>query len=1128
MTVAPPVIDLREEDRREPPSLRALKGGNGVTTSAGPRLVGRSGEMASLVAGLDDAMSGSGRLFLLGGEAGMGKSRLAAELAARARERGARVLEGRCWEAGGAPEYWPWVQSLRSYARGVDGEELASHLGAGAPLLGRLLSELGRPSVPAEAPNVGADGTRFRMFEAVASLLGKAARACPLVVVLDDLQAADAASLLLLRFVADHLGEMPVLVVAIHRDPEPGRQQIPMPALVNELSRQPVSRRFHLVGLAEPDVARFIEDATGVEPSAELVTLVRCRTGGNPLFVGEMVESLIAQGQFRGAPATASWHRAIPAGVHELIGRRLSHLSPDCRRALSLASVVGREFRIDVLTRLVGGSGDELLATLEEAAAMSLVDDVPGRLGRLRFSDPIMRDVLLAEVPAPRRMRLHREAGEALESLTVADSESHLVELAGHFLAAALPGCAAKTVRYALRAAARAARRSAHDDAVRLYQMALEALDLSGTGEESRRCEIMLGLASAQAGAGDGTAAGRTYLQTADLAREHGLAEALARSALGYTIGGARGEERRDRRAALLLEEALAALEDTDSVLRSEVMATLAGGRWGDDRTAEQRVALSRQAVEMARRLGGSATLAVVLDAGYEAVSGPDNPVDRLGIATELISAAAGGGDRERVLHGLHHRCLARLELGDATGARADLDAQVHRVAELDQPDRRWSVAVLQATFATAEGRLVEAEERVSVASALGERELGEIAGGAPAIQAYLLRRHQGRVAEAEELVRSAAGRHPAQHVLRLVLAQIHTELGRPDQARELLEALVADGFPEAERGGEWLFEVALASEVTASLGDVDQAAVLYALLEPYAERNAVSHRGTTGSVARNLGLLAGTCGRWGDAVRHLEAALVVNGRTPTSPWLALTRRELTRAVVARDALSHRTPAAGLLDESSPVTKASRPVDSTEAPPSVFRRDGEYWSVAFGADVFRLRDTKGLGYIAQLLGRPGGEIHPLAMVGGCHAGPTGPRAVAMARGDELGGSGRGDAGEILDARARADYQRRLADLRDDLDEAESWGDAERAARAQGEIDFLAHELSAALGLGGRARRMGSPGERARQSVTKAVKAGLERIGHHSPALGNHLASTIRTGTFCSYTADPRVTTPWQL
>lgn len=825
MTVAQPVIDLRE---MELASLRPLRGDAGVTTVAAARFVGRSGELASLMGGLDDAVSGCGRLFLLGGEAGMGKSRLAAELAARGRERGARVLEGRCWEAGGAPDYWPWVQSLRSYARNADGGDVPSREGA-IELLRRLLPEPGRPSGPAGAPDSEADADRFRLFEAVAGFLGHAARARPLVVILEDLQAADVASLVLLRFVADHLGEMPVLIVAIHRDPEPGRRRDPLPVLVNELSRQPVSRRLHLVGLAEPDVARFIEDATGVEPPAALVTLVCRRTGGNPLFVGEMVESLVAQGQFRGASPAASWHRTIPAGLHELIGRRLGRLSPDCRRALSLASVVGREFRIDVLTRLMGGSGDELLATLEAAAAASLIDDVPGRLGRLRFSDPIMRDVLLAEVPAPRRMRLHREIGEALESLTAADSESHLIELAGHFLAAALPACADKTVRYAVRAAARAAWRSAHGDAARHYQMALEALDLTRTGDQSRRCEIMLGLAGAHAGAGDGAAAGRTYLQSVELAREHGLAEALARSALGYAIGGARGDERRDRGAAQLLEEALAALEDTDSALRAEVMATLAGSRWNDDRTPEQRAALSRRAMEMARRVGGSAS-----------------------------------------------------------------------------------------------------------------------------------------------------------------------------------------------------------------------------------------------------------------------------------------------------------PAAGLPDESPTAPEEPGPAAPVEAWPSVFRRDGEYWSIAFGDDAFRLKDTKGLGYIAQLLGRPGGEIHPLAMVGGCRAEPTGPRAVARAGEDELGGPGLGDAGEILDARARAGYQRRLAELRADLDEAESWGDAERAARTQGEIDFPAHELSEALGLGGRARRMGSPGERARQSVTKAVKAGLERIGRHSPALGNHLASTIRTGTFCSYTPDPRVTTPWKL
>lgn len=202
----------------------------------------------------------------------------------------------------------------------------------------------------------------------------------------------------------------------------------------------------------------------------------------------------------------------------------------------------------------------------------------------------------------------------------------------------------------------------------------------------------------------------------------------------------------------------------------------------------------------------------------------------------------------------------------------------------------------------------------------------------------------------------------------------------------------------------------------------------------------------------------------------------------------------------------------GLEDEARDVSSLISRLDSKSAPvmrPQVFRREGEYWFVVFEGDVFRLRDSKGLRYLATLLANPGREIHSLHLVGSRDA-PA------------------GDAGEVLDPEARRAYRRRLEDLRDELREAQSWADTERAARARQEMDALVEELTRGEGLGGRARRAGSDAERARQAVTKALKSAVERINRHSPALGRHLASTVRTGTYCRYDPDPRVPVAWKL
>jgi DNA-binding SARP family transcriptional activator len=231
---------------------------------AAPRsaFVGRVSELAELIGGLDDAFAGQGRLFLLGGEPGIGKSRLAEEVIERARARGARVLVGRCWEAGGAPAYWPWVQSLRAYVRESDIAALRSQLGAGAADLAQIIPELRQhfPDLP-EPPSRESEGARFRLFEAASSLLLIATQDRPVVLVLDDLHAADEPSLLLLRFVAREIAASRLLVVCAYRNVDP-RLGDPLGSALSELVREPQTAHFVLAGLSERNVAEYVELST--------------------------------------------------------------------------------------------------------------------------------------------------------------------------------------------------------------------------------------------------------------------------------------------------------------------------------------------------------------------------------------------------------------------------------------------------------------------------------------------------------------------------------------------------------------------------------------------------------------------------------------------------------------------------------------------------------------------------------------------------------------------------------------------------------------------------------------------------------------------------------------------------
>jgi predicted ATPase len=294
--------------------------------------VGRERELSELDAGLDEVESGRGSLFLLIGEPGIGKSRLADELGTRARERGFLVVWGRCWEAGGAPVYWPWIQALRAHVRATDPVDLGDELGGGAGYVAQMIPDVRVVLPDVEMPEVGdPDAARFQLFDAVASFLLAVSARQPILLLLDDLHVADTASLLLLRFASGELARGRVLVVGTYRDPDPDRDGSLPPELV-ELVREPTTRFLPLTGLSAPDLTRFIQRTTGIVPPASLVSALLDQTEGNPLFVSELVRLLAQEGRL--ASVAPGARLTIPASLREIIGRRLAHLSDACREVL--------------------------------------------------------------------------------------------------------------------------------------------------------------------------------------------------------------------------------------------------------------------------------------------------------------------------------------------------------------------------------------------------------------------------------------------------------------------------------------------------------------------------------------------------------------------------------------------------------------------------------------------------------------------------------------------------------------------------------------------------------------------------------------------------------------------------
>jgi DNA-binding CsgD family transcriptional regulator len=867
--------------------------------------VGREEELALLRAQLDEACAGAGSTALLAGEPGIGKTRTAEELAADTRLRGARVLWGRCYEGEGAPAYWPWLQVLRDLANQLEPEHLRQDAGPGGAELAVLLPELrtslpelraslSEPAAP-DAPDPAS--ARFRLFESVTAFLARAADRWPLLIVLDDLHWADTASLLLLTFAMRQLGHSRTLILGTYRDVEvrPGH---PLTGVLAELARSQAGRRITLQGLTEHDVARLIALAAGVEPSPRVAATVTRDTEGNPFFLSEVVRLLARDGVVERAETPDGWTFAIPDTVRDVIGLRVQRLSPDCRRALDVAAVAGREFGVPVLQHVTGFTPDRLLAVLEEAELAGIVSPAPRAPGRYSFSHALIRETVYTAHPAARRARLHRQVGEALESTAGADPERRLAELAGHFFEAAAAGGADRAVEYGVQAAERATHVLAHERAVAYWEMAIAALDLVDGATPSRRGELLVALGEAQRRAGEVRAAQETFRRAAGLARELGAGDLLARSALGY--GGPRElVGPRDQALVDLLEEALHATAGAHPALRVRLQSRLVVELHRGLRD-EEGAALSDEVVARARELGDRAGLAVALDARRMAIWSPDRLEERLGLATEIVALAGETGDGELALRGRGARIVDLLELGRVADADVEIAAHGELARSLRQPYYRWQDAIYRAMRALLDGRLGDVERLAEEAYATAERFDGYPAAEQRLVQLFWVRREQGRLPELEEAVRAQAEQHPGTG-WPTALAFLYADLGKDAEARAVFEELAVDDFA-AEPQRYWVNGLALLAETCAVLGARARAVRLYELLLPHAGRLVVSMTGAVcrGSASRYLALLADTLGRPEDAERHFRDALAANERIGARLWLAYTLRDYAAFLLRR------------------------------------------------------------------------------------------------------------------------------------------------------------------------------------------------------------------------------------
>ena len=467
---------------------------------------------------------------------------------------------------------------------------------------------------------------------------------------------------------------------------------------------------------------------------------------------------------------------------------------------------------------------------------------------------------------------------------------------------------------HARRAAEGATGQLGFEEASRLYGMALAACELTRGAGERQRSDLVLALGDAQARGGDIAAAKETFLKAAEIARKEGLSEQLVRAALGYGGRFVWEAARGDQHLVPLLEESLRATGSEETVLRVRALARLAGGPLRDELDREPRDALSRQAVEMARRIGDLPTLAFALDGRYAAIWGPGNVEERIAVATQLIEVAERIGDKERALQGYHYRCLANLEHGDAVLAHLDAEAQTRLADELRQPVQRWYETAVRGTLATFEGRFDEAEKLIDEAFQLGQLSLGTHADVLRAVQLWSLRREQDRLAETEKLLLQVTREFPTYRVLRCVLAHSFADRRMQAETEHDFEALATNGFDALPRNDEWLFGMSLLADIALFLEDTARGEILYENLLPYGGNCAVSAPDACiGSTARRLGQLASLLSRWEDAEEHFDQALKTNDAMGSPVWVGHAQHDYAASLLRRGAHDDRRRAAALL-----------------------------------------------------------------------------------------------------------------------------------------------------------------------------------------------------------------------
>ena len=889
-----------------------------VLSSLRGTFVGRQREMAELRDALDSAVAGYGQSVMMAGEPGIGKTRTAQELGSHAAALGVKVLWGWCHEREGAPPYWPWIQSMRSYIQELDSAELRSQMGPGASDIAQIVPEL-RQLLPdlEPSPNLEPEQARFRLFDSITTFLKNAAQSQPLLLVLDDLHWADPSSLMLWEFVSKEISNARVMLLGTYRDVEVGRRH-PLSQVLGSLIREPSFRRVRLGGLSKQEVSRLVELSAGVTLAEPSLDLIHSRTQGNPLFLSELVrlsgEESIGAGD--------SWTSALPEGIKDIIGRRLDRLSVQCNDTLTVASVIGREFSLEQLKPLIDGlAEDALLEVLEEAQSARVIEESPGSGDRFRFAHALIQDTVGSELTTARRVRLHSRIAQALEQLYGANAEAHAAELAHHFAEAEAVLGTEKLVRYSLMAGEQALAAYAHEEALVHFQRALAAKE--GQPMDAETAAMLFGLGRAQVATLDPldhqealanlARAFDYYEETKEVDRAVAVAQFPVQSSLSTG---------RDTGVMQLVTRALT-LVPIDSREAGRLLCQYGNILYYQTGDFEGAIEALSQALAIARREGDATLEMRTLVAAGHAEASHLHFQESLEYDLQAIKLSGRVDDPFEETHARQEVASVLHRTGDLEGARRHAAAMLEVAETLRHRTRLWQALQANTVVSFLEGDWQTARSLSDRALGVSPRNPNLL--GFRAIIEYNIGNFEDGETYIERLMeamqRSAPGptfeyAYPA--IVIPLVAQVTGFDNRLEHAESAAQVVLSS---------PWVTPV-LASLASAGLGllavtrgDAAAAEQQYGVLRP---RQGTMLGGLLDSIIsadRILGLLAQTAGLLDSAILHTQEALAFCRKAGYRPELAWTCCDCADSLLQRKESGDGAKAILLLDESLAISQ---------------------------------------------------------------------------------------------------------------------------------------------------------------------------------------------------------------